>query len=190
MADTTELPISIATDTSDAEPGATEAVTAVAKVCSTPELLEGLLSHLPVLDLVTATGVSKICRHVIQASPKLQRQLFMLPSNEKAEYWQLVRHRSDDLNEKPDRAYLYRIASPGVVGDTSFQARLEAVTPDTSDWRHPSRSLRVVSACPLLSLTDIDEDPSYLRIGTLACRPDYITTSLEFNARTPRAVEP
>lgn len=51
----------------------------VSKVIDTPELLEAILFHLPVLDLVIATGVNKAVRTLIFSSPTLRRKLFLLP---------------------------------------------------------------------------------------------------------------
>lgn len=137
-----------------AEQRATKTVTAVAQVLGTPELLEGILSHLPVLDLVVATGVNKTFRNAIQASSELQRNLFMLPSKDEPEYWQLVTPKLDDYRRGLHIAHLYRIKSPGIVGDDEIQARIEAVAADSNDWAHPNRSLKLVSICPLLDLSD------------------------------------
>jgi hypothetical protein len=52
---------------------------AVGKVFGTPELLEGILTHLPELDLITSTRVNKTFRHLIHQSPTLLRTLFLLP---------------------------------------------------------------------------------------------------------------
>ena len=52
MANTNELSAIMRNLTVGAEQRATKTVTAVAQVLGTPELLEGILSHLPVLDLV------------------------------------------------------------------------------------------------------------------------------------------
>jgi hypothetical protein len=100
MANTTEVRANphIDTDTSDGYPPAAETVPSDVRVFSSPELLEGILSQLPVLDLVIATGVSKTFRNVIQTSPRLQRQLFVLPTNDKPEYWKLVKR---DITNTP-----------------------------------------------------------------------------------------
>lgn len=66
-------------------------ITAVAKTLETPELLEHILSHLPVLDLVKANRVNKTFQQVIATAPTLQRNLFMLPVKESTEYWQVAR---------------------------------------------------------------------------------------------------
>ena len=46
------------------EPSPADVMASVTQVCSTPELLECILSHLPVLNLVIATGVNKTFRNV------------------------------------------------------------------------------------------------------------------------------
>jgi hypothetical protein len=57
----------------------------VGKVLDTPELLESILSHLPVRTLVTATRVSRTFRNVIHDSPELLKILFLLPQREPSE---------------------------------------------------------------------------------------------------------
>lgn len=153
MANTNELSATLRNLTVDAEESATKTVAAAAQVLGTPELLEAILSHLPVLDLVIATGVSKTLRNAIQASSELQRKLFMLPSKDEPKYWQLVTPKLDDYRRGLHIAHLYRIICPGIVGDAEVQARIEAVTDDSHDWAHPNRSLKLVSICPLLDLS-------------------------------------
>lgn len=136
----------------DAEQNATETATVVAQVLGTPELLEGILSHLPVLDLVVATGVNKTLRNVVQTSPELQRKLFMLPSKDKAEYWQLVPQKSETSDARPESTHFYRMESPGVIGNVELQAHLEFNTSDQHHWADPRRSLEVVTVCPLLEV--------------------------------------
>jgi hypothetical protein len=50
------------------------------------ELLEIILSHLPTLDLVVATGVNMTFRNLVQNSPTLQRKLFLRPTNKPREF--------------------------------------------------------------------------------------------------------
>lgn len=120
-----------------------EAETSFVDICEIPELLEGILSHLPVLNLVRATGVSKTFRNVIQTSPQLQHQLFLLPTKDKTEYWQLVYHK-DESNQ------LYSTSSPGIAGDAAIRVHRDDVAPDTIDWSRPTHPLSVIAVCPLL----------------------------------------
>lgn len=53
------------------------------KVFETPELAEEILTYLPVLDLLRAQQVNRMMRDVVQASTKLQRQLFLKPGQTK-----------------------------------------------------------------------------------------------------------
>jgi hypothetical protein len=173
----------------DTEPSATETATAVAQVLGTLELLESILSHLPVLDLVVATGVSKTFRQVIQESPQLQSQLFMLPTKDKAEYWQLVTLRNDNYRCGQRVAHLYRIKSPGIVGDDALEADLEAVAVNPGDWAHPNYSLKVVSVCPLLDPFERDGWlPRDLGLWERYEMP--VETQLRVNSRALRAIKP
>jgi hypothetical protein len=69
MANITAAHANILTDTSDGDLPAAETVPSDVRVFSIPELLEGILSQLSVLDLVIATGVNKTFRNAIKASP-------------------------------------------------------------------------------------------------------------------------
>lgn len=160
MANTSELSAIMRNLTVDAEQSVAEATTAAAKVCSTPELLEGILSHLPVLDLVIATGVSKTLRNVIKASPELQRKLFMLPPKNRAEYWQMVPHKSETPDIRHQFTHLYRVESPGVIDNAELQAHLESITSDPYNWAHPGHPLKVVSTCPWLKV--MRRGPEYI----------------------------
>jgi hypothetical protein len=44
------------------------------------------LSHLPIFDLIVATGVSLSFRDAVQNSPTLQRKLFLRATNEPTQY--------------------------------------------------------------------------------------------------------
>jgi hypothetical protein len=50
------------------------------------EVLEAILSHLPTLDLIVATGVNKTFRTIVKNSPTLQRNLFFRPTNKPREF--------------------------------------------------------------------------------------------------------
>lgn len=180
MASSTGTSTSVHDVTNDLESSDTNVATAVAQVCSTPELLEGILSQLPVLDLVKATGVCKTFRNVISASPLLQEQLFMLPPKDKAEYWQPVEHERDASQPQAHRArsvvHFYRVASPDVIDNAACQAHLshlQAVEPLTQT----RQALKVVSICPMLKVP-----AEYHYCGPI--------TTLSMNARLSRAVEP
>lgn len=153
MVDAGELAAIMRNLTVDAEQSPAEITTAAAKVSSTPELLEGILTHLPVLDLVIATGVSKHFRNVIKASPELQRKLFVLPPKNRAEYWQMVPHKSETPDIRHQFTHLYRVESPGVTDNAELQAHLESITSDPYNWAHPGHPLKVVSTCPWLEVT-------------------------------------
>lgn len=67
--------------------------TATIAVFNVPELLESILSHLPMEDLFVTGGVNKAFHRIIETSPTLQRKLFLLPGKSQPEYWQPVRNR-------------------------------------------------------------------------------------------------
>jgi len=50
------------------------------------EILEAILSHLPTLSLIVATGVNMTFRTIVQNSPTLQRKLFLRPTNKPGEF--------------------------------------------------------------------------------------------------------
>lgn len=74
-------------DLARAAPG----TTAIA-VINIPELLESILSHLPMKDLFVASHVNKAFHRLIETSPTLQRKLFLLPGKSQPHYWQPVRN--------------------------------------------------------------------------------------------------
>jgi hypothetical protein len=164
MANITAAHANILTDTSDGDLSAAETVPSDVRVFSTPELLKGILSQLSVLDLVIATGVNKTFRNAIKACPRLQRQLFIIPMNNKTEYWKLTKreiaHTSDhvDDSESDDDELdtqrrlldMFRALMDGAVyaAPSSF---LVSVPSDTDDRVLSRRTLQVVSLCPLLS---------------------------------------
>jgi hypothetical protein len=53
------------------------------------ELVEAILSHLPIFDLIGATGINMIFRTIIQNSPMLQRKLFLRPMQGPTRYVQM-----------------------------------------------------------------------------------------------------
>jgi hypothetical protein len=53
------------------------------------EILEAVLSHLPTLSLIVATGVNMTFRTIVQNSQTLQRNLFLRPTNKPREFVKL-----------------------------------------------------------------------------------------------------
>jgi hypothetical protein len=157
MANITEVSTNIDTNTSNKLPAA-KTTTPVAEVFNTPELLEGILCQLPVLDLVIATGFNKTFRNAFKASPRLQRQLFMLPTNDKPKYWKLVRRDTKgafspvDDYESDSNGFDATIVHMSLFGpEDSLGFHLVPIPSDTDDSVPCRRSLQVVSLCPLLS---------------------------------------
>lgn len=88
-------------------------ITAVAKALDTSELLEHILSYLPVLDLVKANRVNKTFQQVVASAPTLQRNLFLLPAKEPTDYWQVAR-----TGHYQGHAYMVAVDSTGTASDT------------------------------------------------------------------------
>jgi hypothetical protein len=55
-----------------------------------PELLESILIHVPMIDLIAGRRVNKAFHRLIETSPVLQRKLFLLPSNDPLRYWNWI----------------------------------------------------------------------------------------------------
>lgn len=89
----------------------TQAVNAaVSTVLNTPELIDAILSHLPVLDLIISTRVSKTFRRLIYKSPTLLRILFLLADKDPPETVTLVPYNTE-TSEPSRNAKIYRIAT-------------------------------------------------------------------------------
>jgi hypothetical protein len=80
------------------------------------EVLEAILSHLPTLDLIVATGVNKTLRTIVKNSPTLQRNLFLRPTNKPREFVKVedgykfavaTQKEFDGLVEDDDIEYYY-----------------------------------------------------------------------------------
>jgi hypothetical protein len=50
------------------------------------EVVEAILSHLPIFNLITATGINMTFRTIVQYSPLLQRKLFLRPTQKPTRY--------------------------------------------------------------------------------------------------------
>ena len=84
---------------------------AMSSFISTPELLEAMLSHLPVCNVVSSMRVSRTFQHLIQTSPTLLSDLFLRPQKEPFETLILARDAEgrSKYRRKPIRQY--RIAT-------------------------------------------------------------------------------
>jgi hypothetical protein len=58
-----------------------------AAIFNVQELLDSVLFYLPVADLVRSRRINKTLHRVIETSTKLQRKLFLLPTNDSPKYW-------------------------------------------------------------------------------------------------------
>lgn len=65
-------------------------VTSAVAVFNTTELLEAILSHLPMEDLLVSCSVNRAFYKLASTAPTLQRKLFLLPANRHPPKWKLV----------------------------------------------------------------------------------------------------
>lgn len=108
--------------------------TASTQLGETAELVELILSHLPMLDIVKVSGVNKNFRDAILNSVMLQRNMFLRATNALPQYWlPLKRYEGKTL---------FRVVT---VDPDSV---IFEPTPESSTDYH-DLPLRVVSACPL-----------------------------------------
>jgi hypothetical protein len=122
------------------------------------ELVEAILSHLPIFDLIGATGINMIFRTIIQNSPMLQRKLFLRPIQGPTRYVQMedpaygrrtiVVGESDvDVGEHDDGDYSRSERSTGRTLDGEMY--VSADPERKSEWQW-SEELAVVDLCPSL----------------------------------------
>jgi hypothetical protein len=119
------------------------------------ELVEAILSHLPIFDLIGATGINMTFRNIVQNSPMLQRKLFLRPTQEPTRYVQM---------EHPDYGCRIIVAGEGGVdehdngedssdehngGDHDGEADAGDDPEQKSEWQW-SYGMPVVDLCPLL----------------------------------------
>ena len=67
-----------------------------AAVFNVPELLESILYYIPMVDLIRSRRVNKALHRLIETSPKLQRKLFLLPSNDPPMHYGWIYHTEVD----------------------------------------------------------------------------------------------
>lgn len=67
--------------------GVSRTKSTVAAVFNIPELLDTILSYVPMVDLIRSRHVNKAVHRHIETSPALQRKLFLLPSNDPPRYY-------------------------------------------------------------------------------------------------------
>jgi hypothetical protein len=116
------------------------------------EIVEAILSHLPILDLIVATGINMTFRTIVQNSPTLQRKLFLRETQEPILYVQVehpdygcrtlaVEASSDDVDEHDDGE------------DSRDEPDGEAYAsdePESDYYWHWSGELAVLDICPFL----------------------------------------
>jgi hypothetical protein len=79
--------IDLLSKTDERKPAKKPRTTGTSRVTNLPnEVLENMLSHLPIFDLIVATGVSLSFRDAVQNSPTFQRKLFLRATNEPTQY--------------------------------------------------------------------------------------------------------
>jgi hypothetical protein len=109
------------------------------------EIIEAILSHLPIFDLIVATGINMTFRTIVQNSPMLQRKLFLRPAKQPMLYVQV---------EHPDYGCRTRVAEEsGVDVDVDEHDDGELYASDDSEedseWQW-SGEHAVVDLCPFL----------------------------------------
>jgi hypothetical protein len=116
------------------------------------EIVEAILSHLPILDLIVATGINMTFRTIVQNSPTLQRELFLRETQEPILYVQVehpdygcrtlaVEESGDDVDEHDDGE------------DSRDEPDSEAYAsdePESDYYWHWSGELVVLDICPFL----------------------------------------
>jgi hypothetical protein len=110
------------------------------------EILEAILSHLPTLSLIVATGVNMTFRTIAQNSQTLQRNLFLRPTNRPREFVKIEDDRK--VSVATQRTYDH-----GVEDDISENAGSEndADGHDIRNLGGPSAmAYEIAALCPLL----------------------------------------
>jgi hypothetical protein len=173
-------------------------IAASTQVGETAELIEFILSHLPMQDIVSASGVNKKFRNVI-LNPVipviLKRNIFLRATTALPQYWlplnwQRVTYKSDTRPRIGSIIHCHRIKSPGVIGDAVVQAHLENVADGAlDDWTDPTFPLKVVSICPLLKVPARHPENEWdLRVWVWGSKP--ATIALSVNERLRSAAIP
>lgn len=106
------------------------------------EVVEAILSHLPIFNLITATGINMTFRTIVQNSPLLQRKLFLRPTQKPTRY---VRVEHPDYGERT-----IIVEENGVDVDKHDDVEDSRDDPGRrSKWQW-SEKLAVLDLCPFL----------------------------------------
>lgn len=92
------LPVPQTATRSDEGGAKSSVVNAAVAVFNTSELLEAILSHLPVKHLLVSGSVNKAFYKLTLTSPSLQKRLFLLPANSHPLRWKLVCDKIDSMH--------------------------------------------------------------------------------------------
>lgn len=129
---------------------------ASAKVWNTTELLEQIISYLPVFDMVVISGVNKMSYNCFNSSKFAQSKLFLQPSHRAQSFWLYCEFR-DSTN--------FRFELEGKIVAQSFE-----LSEEEYEKIHIARTAKIakwvsaVALCPLLQLVDYQETSALGRI--------------------------
>jgi hypothetical protein len=157
----------------------------VAKVCATTELLELILTHLPPIDLIRATIVSKKFEQLILHSPTMHRKTFMLPPKPGTKVHTCeMRLWGKDLDKK---ALLALKPVKDDLKNYPPPADLERWPEGMDVLRSPP--LRIAELCPLLE-ADYDESlwTGERRATTLSIGPTAMSAPVHFSERMKKGL--
>lgn len=138
--------------------GSSPAVASTAKIAvfNVPELLESILRRLPMEDLFVARRVNKAFYRLIETSPALQRQLFLLPGNVRPQYWQPVQNSvtgqhhavaapsSDIVSTLPEREVA--LGKPSIVVRINPLLKLGRYKKTSVMFKRPAPPLKVADS--------------------------------------------
>lgn len=123
-------------------------------VFNVQELLESVLSYLPVVDLVRSRRVNKTLHRLIETSPKLQRKLFLLPRNNLPKYWSWASKENTN-----DRSFLSSRRLTSASSSSREKSNIVALLNpllQADDWDIKS-SLDETRSLVVVSSTEIDK---------------------------------
>jgi hypothetical protein len=129
--------------------------TASAQVWNTTELLEHIISYLPVKSIVAVSGVDKMSHNCVVNSTIAQSKLFMRPSGRAPDHWVYCEYYIPSTQLWQLRQLVAQSFEPSM--DVFNKIRAEK-----SDSE--GRPLSVVALCPLLELEDTQETAALARL--------------------------
>jgi hypothetical protein len=169
-------------------------IDAVGNVIDTPELLESILSHLPVHTLLPSTRVSRTFRNVTHNSPTLLRNLFLLPTKERSEAMTGASNKEPDSNQRGRTYDEYKVATLCPLlsltrQDLTFDKRLEfadcetAVIKPSTTWADSFTHMYLTN--PPCTQVEVD----FVSTGSNFASSGYTNTSTEYTISGTRIIQ-